>query len=100
MEFLVEITIKLPADMPAQQRAALLDAELTVGRRLAATGAIDRMWRVPGARRNVGIWQASDATHLHELVSSLPLFDWIEATVTALAAHPVTTSDADSGPAV
>lgn len=93
MEFLVRVEVALPGDMPEQRRAALLAAELERGRALRAQGAIKRIWRVPGALRNVGIWEAADATELHELISSLPLFPWISAEVTALARHPVETSE-------
>jgi muconolactone delta-isomerase len=42
--------------------------------------------RLPGGLRNVGIWEAPDAT---ELISGLPLFPWIDADVTALVRHPL-----------
>jgi muconolactone D-isomerase len=45
------------------------------------------MWRVPGRVANVGIWQATDATELHEALASLPLFPYIDARVTPLAQH-------------
>ena len=37
----------------------------------------------------MGVWEAADATELHELISSLPLFPWIDAEVTPLATHPL-----------
>lgn len=89
MEFLVDVRVALPAEMEAQQRTALLAAELQRGRELVAAGHIRSIWRIPGALRNVGIWQARDATQLHELIASLPLFPWIAADVTALATHPL-----------
>jgi muconolactone D-isomerase len=46
-----------------------------------------RIWRIPGRTANVGIWEAPDATALHDLVSSLPLFPWLDVTVTPLARH-------------
>jgi muconolactone D-isomerase len=45
------------------------------------------MWRVPGRRANVGIWKAADASELHELIVSLPLFPWMNVQVRALADH-------------
>ena len=44
---------------------------------------------IPGAWRNVGVWDATDATELHSLISSLPAYSWITAEVTALARHPL-----------
>lgn len=89
MEFLVEIEVLLPADMPEGQRADLVAAEHARGRELRRQGIIRRIWRVPGGLRNVGIWEAQDATDLHEAISGLPFYPWIHAEVTALARHPL-----------
>jgi muconolactone D-isomerase len=89
VEFLVRIEVALPPDMPEAQRADLVAAELARGRELRGSGAIQRIWRVPGGLRNVGIWQAADATELHDLISSLPFYPWLQAEVTALAVHPL-----------
>ncbi len=86
-EFLVEIEIELPPSTPDDERAALVAAEAARGRELRDAGSIVRMWRVPGRRANVGIWKAADASELHELVSSLPLFPWMNVQVRPLADH-------------
>lgn len=75
--------------MPASEREQVLRAELERGRELVASGAIQHIWRVPGGLRNVGIWEASDATELHGLIASLPLFNWLDVEVTPLAEHPL-----------
>lgn len=89
MEFLVTIEVSLPPDLAAERRAALLEAEFARGVQLRRAGAIERIWRIPGALRNVGVWRAADATELHELISSLPAFPWMRTSVTPLATHPV-----------
>jgi muconolactone D-isomerase len=89
MEFLVEIAVSLPGDMPEAQRADLLAAEHARGSELRQRGTIQRIWRIPGGLRNVGIWEAGDATELHDAISGLPLYPWIQAKVTALARHPL-----------
>ena len=90
MEFLVRIEIGLPADMEAQRHELVLAAEDARGRELLAAGAIREIWRIPGRRANVGVWRAADATELHALLASLPLFPWMDAEVTPLARHPLT----------
>jgi muconolactone D-isomerase len=89
MEFLVEIEVSLPGDMPEAQRADLMAAEHAHGRELRRRGTIQRIWRIPGRLQNVGIWEAGDATEVHEAISGLPLYPWIQARVTALARHPL-----------
>ncbi len=87
MEFLVQIQVLLPADMDPAVKAGLVEREQARGRELKDAGTIVRMWRIPGRVANVGIWQAADATALHEAIASLPLFPWVDAQVTALATH-------------
>jgi muconolactone D-isomerase len=89
LRFLVRIEVDLPGAMPDDERDALLAAELARGRELVEAGAIVAIWRVPGGLRNVGVWEAADATELHDQVASLPLSRWLKAEVTALAEHPL-----------
>jgi muconolactone D-isomerase len=89
MKFLVRIDVSLPSSLAASEREQLLAAELERGRALKDGGSIVGIWRVPGALRNVGIWEADDATELHALIASLPLFPYLDAEVTALAQHPI-----------
>lgn len=92
MRFLVEITVEFPAELQdprSERRRELLAAELERGIELRRGGQIERIWRLPGGLRNVGIWSAEDATELHELIASLPLYTWIKASVTPLATHPI-----------
>jgi muconolactone D-isomerase len=86
-EFLVEIEIEWPPSMTEDERTALLAAEAERGRELRNAGSIVHIWRIPGRRANVGLWQAADATELHELLSSLPVFPWMNIHVRALADH-------------
>jgi muconolactone D-isomerase len=44
---------------------------------------------VPGSWVNVSLYEASDATELHALLTSLPLWPWMDVHVEALATHPL-----------
>jgi len=88
MDFLVEIDVHLPPETDPARKAELVAAESVRAKELAAQGRISRLWRVPGRWSNVGIWCAGDATELHEALSSLPLYPWLDVQVTPLAAHP------------
>jgi muconolactone D-isomerase len=87
MEFLVQIAIDFPHGLPRSERETLAAAERVRGLELKRSGIISRIWRVPGKRANVGVWQAADATQLHEALASLPLFDFADIAVTPLACH-------------
>ncbi|MFE4665509.1 muconolactone Delta-isomerase [Streptomyces sp. NPDC056716] len=89
MEFLVNIQITWPHDMDPAHKDAVSAAERAHAAELAASGHLVRMWRVPGRMENWGLWQAPDATELHAIISSLPVWPWMSVTVHPLAVHPV-----------
>ncbi len=89
MEFLVHIDVNVPPEMSAERRQELIAAETVRGRELIAQGSLIRIWRLPGRWANISLYRAADATELHELVSSLPMFPWFEVSVEALATHPL-----------
>lgn len=97
MQFLVNIEINWPADADDRQREEVFAAELARGRELAEAGIMVRLWRVPGRWANWGLWEASDATALHDAISSLPLWPWMDVTVHALARHVNDPADMDLG---
>ena len=85
----MRIDVDLSADMTEARRRELLDAEAERGRELLASGALRRIWRVPGRSSNVSLYAAADATELHALLTSLPLWPWMDVHVEALATHPL-----------
>ncbi len=95
MEFLVEISNGWPADGDPARGKDLAAAESKRAAELAKDGILRKLWRIPGTRQNVGLWEASDATALHQALSSLPFFPWLTITVRPLAAHP---NDPQRGP--
>ncbi len=89
IEFLVRIDVHLPPDMPAEQRRDLLAAERQRGQELIAGGFLQRIWRIPGRLSNYSLYEAADATKLHDLLSSLPLWQWTTMQIEPLALHPL-----------
>jgi muconolactone D-isomerase len=87
-EFLVRMENLLPAGMPADERARLVNAEGVRARELAAAGILLRLWRVAGRRANVGIWRARTTAELHDALASLPLFPYLDIEVIPLSGHP------------
>jgi muconolactone D-isomerase len=88
VEFLVALEFRLPTDLDSASRAELLDRESAQAKVLADRGLLIRLWRQPGRFANYGLWRVQDATELHDALSSLPLFPYLEATVIPLARHP------------
>lgn len=88
MEFLLRIKVTFPPDGDPEEKARRIAAEGVRARELAAQGIIKRVWRIPGQWANYGIWEAPDATTIHDAVISLPMWPYLEVEVTPLAAHP------------
>lgn len=64
-------------------------AERARGRELIDRGVLKRIWRIPGRLSNYSLYEVQDATILHDLLSSLPLWPWTTMNVEALATHPL-----------
>lgn len=88
MEFLVRFETRLPDSMDDAERKRLKDAERARAMELREAGVLKRLWRVPGRRAVIGLWEAPDATALHDALASLPQFPWMDVTVEPLATHP------------
>lgn len=88
MEFLVFCEIEFTPDVTTERQEELRAAEAARARELQEAGLLMRLWRVPGQRANYGLWEAADATELHDALSSLPLFPYMRIHVEALAGHP------------
>lgn len=96
MLFKVDMTVKLPADMPAERAESIKAKEKAYAQELQREGAWRHLWRVAGSYSNVSIFDVPDATRLHELISALPLFPYMDIHVSALCRHPSSIRDDDS----
>jgi muconolactone D-isomerase len=88
MEFLLHIKVTFPPDGDPDEKARRIAAEGVRARELTAQGVIKRVWRIPGQWANWGLWEAPDATAIHDAVTSLPMWPYLDVTVHPLGAHP------------
>ncbi|GAA3078467.1 muconolactone Delta-isomerase family protein [Pseudonocardia yunnanensis] len=88
MEFLVRAENRLPPETPEEERSRLKKGERARADELRAAGNLKRLWRVPGRNATIGLYECADATELHDLLSSLPMFPWMDITVEPVATHP------------
>lgn len=97
MEFLINIKINWPANMEQAVKDRLSRDERAHAAELAKKGHLARMWRVTGRRENWGLWRAKDATEMHAIISSLPVWPYMDMTIHALAQHPVDPNPPEPG---
>jgi muconolactone D-isomerase len=91
MEFLVEFEVDVPEGTPESEVRDRQEAEASAAARLAGDGHLARVWRRsagPGETTVLGLYRAASETELDGLLSALPLYDWMNVTVTPLEPHP------------
>lgn len=88
MLFMVEMTVNLPLDMPAEVTNEIKAREKAYAQDLQRSGKWAHLWRVVGEYKNVSIFDVESNAALHDLLSGLPLFPYMKIRVTALCEHP------------
>jgi muconolactone D-isomerase len=88
MLFLVEMDVHLPPGMPAEESDALKAREREIAQALQRDGRWRHLWRIAGRYANASVFDVASPDELHDLLSGLPLFPYMDITVTALAQHP------------
>ena len=95
MLFHVTMTVNLPHDMAPDVAAELKAREKAIAAEHQRAGQWRHLWRVAGAYANVSIFDVADNAELHDLLTGLPLFPFMEITVTPLCRHPSSIRDGD-----
>ena len=88
MLFHVRMDVNIPLSMPQQQADALKKTEKELAFALQQSGKWRHLWRIVGQYANVSVFDVDSAEELHALLTSLPLFPYMQIQVTPLARHP------------
>jgi muconolactone D-isomerase len=88
MLFMVEMTVNIPFDMPAELADEIKAREKAYSQELQQSGKWVHIWRVVGEYKNVSIFNVTSNEELHSLLSGLPLFPYMDINVRALCTHP------------
>ncbi len=91
MEFLVEFEVHVPNGTPASELDLRNSAEGVAAARLVDEGHLIRLWKLPaapGEAKAVGLYRAETEAQLADLLGELPLYDWMDVTITPLEPHP------------
>jgi muconolactone D-isomerase len=91
MLFLVDIRVRQPETLAPEEWAALTQAESDYGMEARRQNKQLHVWRKAGAYATLAVWDVEDNDELHALMSGLPLFQYLDITVTPLVVHPSTT---------
>ena len=96
MLFHVQMDVRLPHDLPTDRADALKKTERGRAQELQHQGKWRHLWRIAGRYSNVSIFDVSGAEELHDILSTLPLFPFMEITVATLCRHPSSIRDDDT----
>jgi muconolactone D-isomerase len=88
MLFMAEMEVRLPPDMAPEQVERLRARERAYSQAAQRDGRWLHLWRVAGRYANVSILDVGTIDELHDLLSGLPLFPYLDIRVTPLARHP------------
>jgi len=88
MLFLVRMDVNLPVDMPAEEATSIKATEKAYSQELQKDGRWADIWRVVGEYANYSVFDVESNDELHELLSGLPLFPYMDIDVIPLAKHP------------
>ncbi|MBI0533451.1 muconolactone Delta-isomerase [Sphingomonas floccifaciens] len=95
MLFHVTMDVNIPNDADPTAIDALKAKEKARAQELQHAGVWRHLWRVAGRYSNVSIFDVASNGELHDLLSTLPLFPYMEVRVTALCRHPSSIHDDD-----
>jgi len=91
MEFLVEFEVNVPNNATASEVEVRNRAEASAASRLVDNGHLVRLWKLPaapGETKALGLYRADSEAQLAGLLGALPLYDWMQVTITSLEPHP------------
>jgi muconolactone D-isomerase len=91
VEFLVEFEVNVPHGTLASEVEARNSSEASAAARLVDEGHLLRLWKppaAPGETKALGLYRADSEAQLTDLLCALPLYDWMNITVTPLEGHP------------
>jgi muconolactone D-isomerase len=96
MLFQVQMDVRIPHDLPHDRADQLKREERERAQELQQSGVWRHLWRHAGRYANTSIFDVSNTQELHDILSTLPLFPFMEINVTPLCRHPSSIHDGDN----
>ena len=90
MLFHVRMDVHIPQNTDPKQVDKLLTDEKARAQQLQRDGTWRHLWRIVGEYANISIFDVESSDKLRELLTSLPLFPFMQIKVTPLCRHPST----------
>ncbi|MCK9540908.1 MAG: muconolactone Delta-isomerase [Novosphingobium sp.] len=88
MLFHVRMDVRIPPDFDPIRADELKRVERERAQELQRQGKWRHLWRIAGQYSNVSVFDVETVQELHDIVSTLPLFPFMQIAVTPLCRHP------------
>lgn len=88
MLFHVRMDVRIPHDLDTEMVEDLKAREKERAQQLQRDGRWRHLWRIAGRYANISVFDVDSAEELHELLSELPLFPYLDIEVIPLVPHP------------
>lgn len=88
MLYLVRMDVRIPHDLNEEMATDIKAREKAYSQQLQKNGQWRHLWRVVGEYANYSVFDVESNDALHDLLSKLPLFPYMQIEVTPLARHP------------
>lgn len=88
MLFHVRMDVNIPHDLPAAEAADIIARERAYSQELQRSGKWRHIWRIAGKYANYSVFDVKDNAELHDVLSGLPLFKFMDIEVMPLLRHP------------
>jgi muconolactone D-isomerase len=89
----VRMDVRLPHDLDPATRTEIVAREKQYSQNLQREGKWPHLWRIVGQYSNFSVFDVESNDELHQILSGLPLFSYMDIKVTPLAKHPSAISD-------
>ena len=103
MEFLVDFEVTVPIGTAESEIEQRREAGGSAAAKLIDQGHLERLWRMPETSSNdsiLGLYCATTTAELNDLLSALPLYEWMDVVVTPLEPHPSDPAKGRTNPAM
>jgi muconolactone D-isomerase len=88
MLYMLQMTVNIPPGQDEKKFEALKSEEKAYVQRLQREGKWKHIWRVTGRFANVSILDVESHDELHDILTAMPLWSYIDIQVTPLSQHP------------
>ncbi|MCT7661852.1 muconolactone Delta-isomerase [Mycobacterium deserti] len=88
MLYHVRMDVRLPPGLDEKTRTDIVMQEKQYAQQLQRAGKWPHIWRIVGEYANFSVFDVDSNDELHQLLSALPLYPYMELTVVPLATHP------------